>query len=96
MYITVFHKVSSGYSVKVYPAAVRRKDGISFVGGGIESENEAVVRIYTKKELGISPYDKVVFEKSTAKNPPDTAFIIKRVSDNRRGILSHIRLDCVC
>ena len=37
MYITVFHKVSSGYSAKVYPAAVRRKDGISFVGGGIES-----------------------------------------------------------
>ena len=96
MYITVFHKVSSGYSVKVYSAAVRRRDGISFTDGGIESEKEAVVRIYTGNSLDISPYDRIVFEKTSVKNPPDSAFIIKRVSDNRRGILSHIRLDCVC
>ena len=96
MYITVFHKVSSGYLAKCYDAAVRKNDGISFENGGYESDREATVRIYTKKALDISPYDKVIFEKSTLSSPPDTAFIIKRVCDNRGGILSHIRLECVC
>ncbi len=95
MYITVFHKVSSGYSKKVYNAAVRKYDGIDFVSAGYESDRAATVRIYTKKELDIAPYDKMVFGKSELTSPPGTAFIIKRVCDNRGGILSHIRLDCV-
>lgn len=97
MDITFFHKQNFSYSTKIIKnAKVRIYDKVKLSDASVESDKSAVIRIFTKQRLPIYPGDRCVFYKTDSILPPGGSFVVKNVCDNTRGILSHIRIDCVC
>ncbi len=97
MDITFFHKQNLGYSTKIIKnARVRIFDKIKLSDASAESDKSAVVRIFTKQKLEIYSGDRCVFYRTKATLPPSASFVVKSVTDNTKGILSHIKVECVC
>lgn len=97
MNITFFHKTNSGYTTKIFSdAKVRIFEKVMLSDKESQSDKSAVIRIFTNDELEIYPNDRCVFFETHEKNPPGGAFVVQKVCDNRQGVLSHIRIDCVC
>lgn len=97
MNVTFFHKTNLGYDVKTFKdAKVRIHSEESFLDGSSENNTSVTIRIFTKEPLKIFTNDRCVLYSSDEKVPPKDSFKVKSIDDNTNGILSHMKVICVC
>ncbi|MBE7038380.1 MAG: hypothetical protein E7404_05725 [Ruminococcaceae bacterium] len=97
MNVTFFHKTKQGYVTKVFKGVkVRILNEADIFDGSNENKSSAVIRIFTKENYGIFTLDRCVFYATDEKEPPKESFAVKSVHYNTNGILSHIKVECVC
>lgn len=96
--ITIYHitDTSTGQFEQIHlSATIHKKNAQKQDDGGFCFDNAYIIRIPTKTPLNIQIDDYIVLGEGRSNKIPYGAYKVVSVTDNRRGVLSHIRIEAV-
>ncbi len=93
--VRIFHyeRERGEYSFRDYPATVAKEERIGAKKSGDCRKSAVSIRIFTLKDIGVKTGDYAAVDERSESPNKDRALKVTRVSDNRRGIAPHWRLE---